>query len=641
MIDRPYPSSGFTPDGFRPSVWAPQAERVELVVPSSNGAAADSAAHPMVRSEDGWWSASGTHLRAGDRYAFSVDGSDPRPDPRSAHQPDGVHGASAATDPDAHRWTDAAWAGIDARDAVIYELHVGTFTEGGTLDSAIERLDHLAELGVGIVELMPLAAFGGSHGWGYDGVALYAVHDPYGGPDAFKRFVDAAHARGMGVCLDVVYNHLGPSGNYLSVYGPYFTDRHETPWGQAVNLDDEGCAEVRAFVIDNAVRWFDEFHVDALRLDAVHALVDDSDVHLLAALATRVEALAVELGRPLSLIAESDRNDPLTVTPVAEGGLGMTAQWADDVHHAVRSCLTGERHGWFADFADADAGGRPAGGAGAAVEKVMTGAFFHDGSHSSFRGTAWGAPVPRDIDPRRFVAFGTTHDQVGNRALGDRPSAVLAPGELAAMAALVLCSAFTPMIFMGEEWGATTPFRFFTDHREPELATAIREGRAREFDEASRDAIYGHHVEVPDPQDPATFEGSRLDWSELAEDPARAALLRWHRRLLALRTSEPALLSRDLDAVSVTRGEDGDGLPWLALYRGDLHLVVTPRGANAPGRDEGESPADDPATTVRVPAAAGEVAEIVLAWDDGATRLESDGTLVLPAGSVALLRAIG
>ena len=640
MIDRPYPSSAFAPDGFRPAVWAPDAGRVELLSLPEGGPdeVPDPVRSLMVRGEDGWWSAS-SHLGDGDRYAFSVDGSDPRPDPRAPAQPDGVHGYSAALDPEAHRWGDAGFAGVDARDAVIYELHVGTFTEGGTLDAAIERLDHLVELGVDLVELMPLAAFGGAHGWGYDGVALYAVHAPYGGPDALKRFVDAAHARGLGVCLDVVYNHLGPSGNYLSVFGPYFTDRHETPWGQAVNLDDEGSAEVRAFVIDNAVRWFDEFHVDALRLDAVHALVDDSDTHLLAALATRVDALAAELGRPLSLIAESDRNDPATVAPVAEGGLGMTAQWADDVHHALRSCLTGERHGWFGDFADAGIG---------AVEKVMTGAFFHDGTHSSFRDRTWGAPVPRDIDPRRFVAFGTSHDQVGNRALGDRPSSVLAPGELAALAALVLCSPFTPMIFMGEEWGATTPFRFFTDHEEPELATAIREGRAREFDETSRDAIYGHHVDVPDPQDRATFEASRLDWTESRDDPARAALLRWHRKLIALRRSEPALVARELDTVRVASGQGeaagapGGGGAWLALHRGDLRLVVTPRGANVPGRLDGESPIDaGDEALVRVPAAGDAVATVLLAWDEGRTRLESDGTLVLPAGSAALLRAVG
>ena len=631
MIDRPYPSSAFTPDGFRPAVWAPDAERVELVSSEADdGAEAGTAPVKslMVRGDDGWWAATG-HLSVGDRYAFSIDGSDPRPDPRSAHQPDSVHGMSGCTDPDGFHWSDAGWPGVDARDAIVYELHVGTFTDAGTLDSAIERLDHLVELGVGLVELMPLAAFGGSHGWGYDGVALYAVHAPYGGPDAFKRFVDAAHARGLGVCLDVVYNHLGPSGNYLSAFGPYFTDRHETPWGRAINLDDAGSAGVRAFIIDNAVRWFDEFHVDALRLDAVHALVDDSDTHLLAALATRTEALSGELARPLSLIAESDRNDPATVAPVAEGGLGMTAQWADDVHHAVRACLTGERHGWFADFADAGPG---------AVEKVMTRVFLHDGTHSSFRGTDWGAKVPRDVDPRRFVAFGTSHDQVGNRALGDRPSAVLAPGELAALSALVLCSPFTPMIFMGEEWGATTPFRFFTDHEEPELATAIREGRAREFDEASRDAIYGHHVEVPDPQDRATFESSRLDWNERADDATRAALLRWHRRLIALRGSEPALLARELDQARVTYGEDADGRAWLALHRGDLHLVVTPRGAGVPGRGEGEVPVDDPATIVRVPAVGDGLAEVLLAWDEGATRLDRDGTLVLPTGSAALLR---
>ena len=326
---------------------------------------------------------------------------------------------------------------------MIYELHVGTFTADGTLDSAIARLDHLADLGVDVVQLMPVAAFPGHRGWGYDGVALYAVHDAYGGPAALQRFVDAAHARGLGVALDVVYNHLGPTGNYLGVYGPYFTHVHHTPWGAAVNLDQHGSEQVRAFLVDNALRWFRDFHVDALRLDAVHELRDHSPIHLLAELSDAVARLATDLGRPLGLIAESDLNDVTLVTPVADGGLGMTAQWDDDIHHSIHAFLTGERHGYYADFGSKDT-------LVAALQQV----FVHNGTFSSFRGQTWGAPVPDDVDRHRFVASTSTHDQVGNRGLGDRPPIQLTPGQDAIGAALLLTTPFTPMLFMGEEWAA-------------------------------------------------------------------------------------------------------------------------------------------------------------------------------------------
>lgn len=540
------------PTTTTPRVWAPSAERVELDLPGR------AERHAMVPDGGGWWSAPAA-LPHGTDYAFAVDGGDPRPDPRSRWQPAGVHGPSRTFDTSAHPWADAAWAGRDVRGAVVYELHVGTFTAEGTLDAAIGRLDHLVALGVDMVELMPVAAFPGVHGWGYDGVALYAVHEPYGGPAALQRFVDAAHARGLAVCLDVVHNHLGPSGNYLHGFGPYFTDRHHTPWGQAVNLDGEGAAEVRRFVIDNALHWLRDFHVDALRLDAVHALVDHSPRHLLAELADEVAALSAELGRPLSLVAESDLNDAVMVTPTAQGGLGMTAQWADDVHHALHAFLTGERHGYYVDFGSADA-----------LAQVLTRVFLHDGGYSTFRGRDWGAPVPPGTDGHRFVVFAQDHDQVGNRALGDRPSERLDDAGLAASAALVLLSPFTPMLFMGEEWGARTRWQFFTDHAEPELVEGIRAGRRAEFSGHGWTDVYPGPVEVPDPQDPATVEASRLDWSEPTQ-PRHAALLRWYTDLVAVRRAVPEVASGDL---ADTRASFEEGR-WFALHRGPVTAVVS------------------------------------------------------------------
>jgi maltooligosyltrehalose trehalohydrolase len=526
------------------TVWAPDAAAVSLVLSSGSV--------PMTKADHGWWSvqADGGH---GTDYAFSVDDGDPIPDPRSPWQPDGVHGFSRVFDTSRFAWSDADWNGRDARGAVFYELHLGTFTAEGTLDAAADHLDYLVALGVEMVSLLPVAAFPGRHGWGYDGVDLYAVHEPYGGPAALQRFVDRCHAVGLAVCLDVVYNHLGPSGNYLDEFGPYFTQRHTTPWGPAVNLDDEGSTEVRRFICDNALRWFREFHLDALRLDAVHALVDDSPQHLLAQLSEETAALSDELGRPLGLVAESDLNDPRMVEPVAEGGLGMTAQWSDDFHHALHTLLTGERAGYYADF---DQPG--------VFAKTLTQVFLHDGSYSSFRGKDWGRPV----DPKRhrgweFLAYTSNHDQVGNRALGDRPA--LTPGQLAIGAALVITSPYTPMLFMGEEWGASTPWRFFTDHSEPELAEAVRTGRRREF------ASYGWDAdEIPDPQDPETWRSSVLDWTEVDASPHRE-LLAWYRDLLALRARSEDLRNDRLDSVEIAYDADGS---WLVVTRGALRVVA-------------------------------------------------------------------
>lgn len=589
--------------GWLAAVWAPRATRISLMQATE---ADDRIELPMQARHDNWWQAD-VRLPHGSDYAFSIDGGDARPDPRSAWQPDGVHAMSRVFDPTRHRWQDADWPGRDVRGAVIMELHIGTFTETGTLDAAIERLDHLVDLGVDMIELMPVAAFAGWHGWGYDGVALYAVHEPYGGPAALQRFVDAAHARGLAVCLDVVYNHLGPSGNYLGTFGPYFTDRHHTPWGQAINLDDEGAAEVRAWIIDNACRWFTDFHIDALRLDAVHALVDDSSVHLLAELADRVDWLSAECDRPLSLIAESDLNDSRMIEPTGKGGLGMTAQWADDVHHAIHATMTGERHGYYGDFGELDV-----------LAKALTKVFVHDGGYSTFRERDWGRPVPRDIDGHRFVVFASDHDQVGNRAIGDRPSARLDDHGLAIEAALVLTSAFTPMLFMGEEWGARTPWQFFTDHQEPDLADAIRQGRAREFGGHGWTELYGGEVSVPNPQDPATFTASRLDWTEL-DAPRHQRLLDWYRTLIRLRREEPDLHSGDLRAVRVSFADDG---AWLLVSRGTVRVVVV---------------LADRTTTITVDSDVG--TSVLASWGDVEPLPDTGSGMALPGRSVTILRA--
>ncbi len=538
-------------------VWAPLPETVDIEVGPAGG---ERSRWPMTAEPDGWWRWERTPgLADGELdYAFVLDGGDPRPDPRSAWQPYDVHGPSRTFDASAFAWTDEAWRGPrEGRGnlgGVFYELHVGTFTPEGTLDAAIGHLDHLVALGVDVVEVMPVAAFPGRWNWGYDGVALWAVDDTYGGPAALQRFVDAAHARGLGVCLDVVFNHLGPEGNYLSLFGPYFTDGHLTPWGPAVNFDAAGSAEVRAFVVGACRRWFADFHVDSLRLDAVHELQDDSERHILTELAGAVDELSDALGRPLALMAESDLNDATTVVPEDEGGLGMSGQWADDIHHALHVALTGEVGGYYADFADA-----------AALRKTLSRAFFHDGTMSSFRGRRWGAPVdPDQVDGRRLMAYLQTHDQVGNRATGDRISETITPGQQAAGAALYLTSAFTPMIFMGEEWRASTPFQFFTDFGDPGLKEAVSAGRREEFASHGWDA-----AEVPDPQAESTRLASVLDWSEPSR-PDHARMLRWYSALCRLRAAEPDLHSGDLTEVQV----EDDPAGWLVMRRGSLATVV-------------------------------------------------------------------
>ncbi|HEY1622895.1 MAG TPA: malto-oligosyltrehalose trehalohydrolase [Streptosporangiaceae bacterium] len=511
-------------------VWAPAAATVEV---ETNGRR-----QPMTRAGE-WWHADA----GGTDYAFRIDGGDPLPDPRSLRQPTGVTGPSRVYDHDEFRWTDDGWPGSTVYGSVIYELHIGTFTADGTFDAAIAKLGYLAGLGVTAVELMPVATFPGQHGWGYDGINLWAVHEPYGGPDGLKRFVDAAHAHGLAVVLDVVYNHVG-IGNRLADFGPYFTSAHTTPWGPAVNLDQRGSDEVRAFLIGNALMWLREFHIDGLRLDAVHAMQDDRALPFLEELANAARGLPNRF-----LIAESDLNDPRILT-----GDRLDAQWNDDFHHSLHAALTGERQGYYADF-----------GSMAGLAKTFTSAFFHNDTWSSFRGRTHGREVDVSVVyGYRFLGYLQDHDQIGNRATGDRITATLDLDLAKVGAGLVLTSPFTPMLFMGEEWAASTPWQYFTDHIEAWLAKAVSDGRKAEF------ATHGWTGDVPDPQDQGTFLCSKLDWSEPGREP-HASMLAWYRELIALRRRTPELTDPRLDRLSADYDEQAR---WILLHRGDLRVAA-------------------------------------------------------------------
>ncbi|MET9634444.1 malto-oligosyltrehalose trehalohydrolase [Lentzea sp. NPDC006480] len=522
-------------------VWAPAPESVHVRV--------DGFDHEMKRDGDWWRSAKIEVAAAGTDYAFVIEGK-AYPDPRSLWQPNGVHEASRVYRHD-FEWTDQSWTGRALQGGVIYELHIGTFTPEGTFDAAIGKLDHLVDLGITFVEVMPVNSFDGVEGWGYDGVLWGAVHEPYGGPDGFKRFVDACHARGLAVLLDVVYNHLGPSGAYLDKFGPYFAGRND--WGPGLNLDGPNSDEVRRYVIDNALQWLRDFHVDGLRLDAVHALDDRRAVHVLEELAAEVDALSAGLNRPLSLIAESDLNDAKLVTAREGGGYGLQAQWSDDLHHCLHVALTGEIFGYYEDFA-----------APGALKNTLEKVFFHAGTWSSFREKHHGKPVDTALIPGyRFLAYTQNHDQIGNRATGDRLPATVSTGKLLCAAAIVLTSPYTPMIFMGEEWAASTPWQFFASFPDPQLAEAVRTGRRKEF------ARHGWgESDVPDPMSPQTIENSRLKWDE-ADRAEHAKVLETYKALIALRRSRPELADPRLDRFVVEQ----DGLCFV-LHRGTTRVVV-------------------------------------------------------------------
>jgi len=504
-------------------VWSPQRDRMELHIVAPKDRRVE-----MRKNASGYHEAT-ADVGAGTRYFFAIDGQD-RPDPASRYQPEGVHGPSEVVS-DAFQWHDAQWKGIALENYVIYELHVGTFTPEGSFEAIIPKLDALKELGITALELLPIAQFPGARNWGYDGTYIGAAQNSYGGPLALKRLVDAAHARGLALLLDVVYNHLGPEGNYLSQFGPYFTDRYKTAWGSALNFDGPQSDEVRWFFIHNALMWIDEFHVDALRVDAVHAIVDHSAEPFLQDLTAAVRDRARELGRHVYTIAESDLNDPRVITPNEQLGLGFDSQWSDDFHHSLHALLTDERAGYYAGY-----------GKCSDLARVLSGGYLFTGQHSQYRDRKYGLK-PNTSDGAKFVVCAQNHDQIGNRMLGERLSALVSYQKLRVAAAAVILSPFLPMIFMGEEYGEKAPFQYFTSHSDHDLIEAVRRGRREEFEE------FAWEGEAPDPHDEETFFRSRLTWNE------NSALRDLYRTLLRLRRETPALRSLDLASLE-THADD-------------------------------------------------------------------------------------
>jgi maltooligosyltrehalose trehalohydrolase len=580
----------------RISVWAPSAKAVDLIAAEQTCA--------MEESGQGWYGCN-TELAAGDDYAFSVDGGESMPDPRSRWQPAGVHGPSRLVDSPRKRDREN-WRGFPIRDAVIYELHVGTFTPCGTFESAITKLDHLVDVGVNAIELMPVAEFPGGRGWGYDGVDLYAPHSVYGGPEGLHRLIDAAHSRGIAVILDVVYNHVGPEGDYLGGFGPYFTNRYETPWGSAFNYDGEHSDEVRRFVLDNTEMWLREYSFDGLRLDAVHAIIDTAPQHVVEAIATRVDELAGELGRELWTIAESDSNDPRLVRDRERGGYGLCAQWNDDFHHALHALLTGEQHGYYEDFGGPDD-----------VRTALLQTFVYAGQYSRHRKRTVGryaGDLPRD----RFIVYSQNHDQIGNRAAGERLCHLVSGGRARMAAALTLLSPMVPMLFQGEEWAASTPFQYFTDLGDAHLQKAVTNGRRREFR-----AFGWPPSAVPDPQAPETFRRSILKWEEILEND-HARMLDWYRRLIELRR-ERLLISDD----SATTNAWYDSARNLMLYTQNDLLVCCNLGDGPVDVPEASGAtlllsSDDTACSRAIPALTG---DSVAVWSGASGRSSSDGAL--------------
>ncbi len=503
-------------DTTRFRVWAPWAVRVEVhqLTPQDRLV-------PLRRSPDGYHEAVVADVPAGSLYLLRLDGVKERPDPASRCQPRGVHGPSQVVDP-TFAWEDQAWPGLPLPQYIIYELHVGTFTPEGTCDGVLARLDYVRDLGITAIELMPLAQFPGGRNWGYDGVFLFAVQHSYGGGDGLKRLVNACHQRGLAVVLDVVYNHLGPEGNYLADYAPYFTDRYRTDWGKALNFDGPHCDDVRRYFLDNALMWQTEFHVDALRLDAVNSIQDLSPHHFLQELVEVTEAEAQRQGRPCHLIAESLWNDVRLIRPRQLFGLGLHAQWSDDFHHALHAYLTGERVGCYQDYGTLEH-----------LARAWRQGYVYTGQYSPFRRRRHGS-VPQHVQAHQFVVCGQNHDQVGNRRAGERLSRLVSWPELKLAAAVVLLAPFVPLLFMGEEYGETAPFPFFTSHSEPQLIEAVRRGREHEF------AAFAHRGPMPDPQDEATFLAAKLNW-QLPGQGQHAVLRAFYQELIRLRQTVPAL----------------------------------------------------------------------------------------------------
>jgi len=536
-------------DTTRFSVWAPAAKRVDVVLLAGG----ERRVEPLAVDSNELWSGEVEGCGPGTDYFYLLDGKRERPDPVSRLQAQGVHGPSRVVDPADFGWTDAGWGGAATSDLTLYELHVGAFTQEGTFEAVAEKLDYLATLGITAIELMPVATFPGQRNWGYDGVHPYAPHAAYGGPRGLRRLVDAAHQRGLAVFLDVVYNHLGPEGNYLAEYGPYFTDRYGTPWGLAINFDGPGSDQVRRYFIDNALYWITEYHIDGLRLDAVQTIFDFSARHFLAELAESTHRQGEALGRSVLMIAESDLNDPRLVRPRKAGGYDLNGMWNDDFHHAVHAALTGERDGYYVDY-----------GSRAHIIKTFRERFVLDGRYSEFRRRRHGAPAA-DVPADRFVVFIQNHDQVGNRARGERLAALVSFAERKLAAALLLLSPYVPLLFMGEEYGETAPFQYFVDHGDPQLIEAVRRGRRQEFER------FDWEGDIPDPAAEETFARSRLQLGRSEKSP-HAELLYLYRDLLQLRQESEALRP----GRGTAHVEEGDSSRWLAvLYETETERLVS------------------------------------------------------------------
>ena len=571
-------------------LWAPKAQKVQVKVGDTM--------YPMTCLERGWWRGTVETAIWGSDYAYLLDDDTaPLPDPRGMEAPSGVHGPSRLYDQKAFPWHDADWQGYPLAAAVIYEMHVGTFTEGGTFDSAIERLPYLRDLGITHVELMPVADFPGDFGWGYDGVGLFAVARIYGGPDGLKRFVDACHHHRLAVVLDVVYNHFGPVGAYANRFGPYLTSRHATPWGDAVNFEEGGSDEVRRFFVDNALMWFRDFHCDGLRLDATHEYIDRSAIHIMEQLSAEVENMSAVVGRQLVLIAESDLNDPDVVRPLEAGGYGMDAQWSDDFHHALFTVLheTERGKGYYDDFGSFDL-----------LAKSIRSIFAYDGQYSAYRGRSHGRPVD-GLSAHHFITFIQNHDQIGNRAIGDRIEHIVGMERAKVAAGLVLTAPTLPMLFQGEEFAASAPFQYFADHEDPELARAVSAGRKKDF------ACFGwKEDDIPDPEARSTFERSKLDWNEVHEG-RHAEMLDWTRKLIHLRHSSLSL-------------NDGDRGHAVVDFNNQERWLLMVRGLVRVGLNLGQS-----AKSFPIPKGA----KLLLASSPSVT--EKDGEVVLPPDTLAIL----
>lgn len=530
-------------------VWAPRAQTVRLQIGGSEPV-------PMEGpKERGWWKLCVEDVGPGTDYAYFLDDDAVAyPDPRSDWQPGGVHAASRLYDQASFRWTDANWHTPPLSSGIIYELHIGTFSAEGTFDSAIAHLDHLAALGITHVEVMPINEFAGNRGWGYDGVFLFAVFEPYGGPDGFKRFVDACHARNLAVILDVVYNHFGPVGNYTNRFAPYLTDKYHTPWGAAVNFNEGGSDEVRRFFVDNALMWLRDYHCDGLRLDATHEYIDRSAVHFMEQLASEVQRLGTTLGKRFALIAESDLNDPKFVRPIEAHGYGMDAQWSDDFHHSLFTLLWNDPgRGYYDDFGSMDD-----------LVKSIKGAFVYDGQYSKFRHHSHGRRV-EGLSAHHFLGYIQNHDQVGNRATGERLEHLIGMDASKVALGLVLTAPFIPMLWMGEEFAASNPFLYFADHEEEEMRRLVSEGRKRDF------AAFGwDETQIPDPEAEETFTTSKLNWSEL-ESGKHAEMLGWVKDLIHLRRSSVDLNDGDFGHLQVSCTADGKG---LTMIRGSVRVLM-------------------------------------------------------------------